>query len=173
MKNRVQGGGGEAFTLLELLVVIGIIGILAALLLPALAHSKAGAQRVKCLSNLKQFGLAFDLYAGDHEDSVLPNRDGQNVLLGQTWVEGWEGLPGPDCTNILYLEQSLLGPYLKTAAVWDPFAGRRAATRPDGLHRLGQMVFAAASQLYMGRLKERAECRVKKEKTPTLASSRI
>lgn len=116
------------FTLIELLVVIAIACILAALLLPVLSRAKGKAQSVRCLSNLKQFGIAFELYAGDHEDSVLPNRGGQNVPVGQTWVEGWEGLPGPDCTNLLYLQQSLLGPYLKTPAVWrcpatrDPFA---------------------------------------------------
>ena len=116
------------FTLIELLVVVAVIGILASLLLPALAKAKAKAQRVACLSNLKQFGVGFELYAGDNEDGVLPNRDGQNVPLGQTWVEGWLGLPGPDCTNILYLQRSLLGPYLKTPGLWrcpvakDPFA---------------------------------------------------
>jgi prepilin-type N-terminal cleavage/methylation domain-containing protein len=69
----------HAFTLIELLVVIAIIALLAALLLPALASAKERARRVKCLSNLKQTGLALKLFAQDQEGHYpwhLPPSDG-------------------------------------------------------------------------------------------------
>jgi len=58
----------KAFTLIELLVVIAIIAILAALLLPALAAAKRKAQRINCVSNIKQQGIAFRLWEGDNAD---------------------------------------------------------------------------------------------------------
>ncbi len=61
------------FTLIELLVVIAIIGILAALLLPALSRSKSQAQSIACLNNLRQLDLCLHLYVVDNNDYFVPN----------------------------------------------------------------------------------------------------
>ncbi len=66
-------GRSHGFTLVEMLVVIGIIGILAGMLMPALGRAKAKAHQIKCISNLRQLGFGLTLYAGDY-DGEFPSR---------------------------------------------------------------------------------------------------
>ena len=72
MKSNRARKSARAFTLIELLVVIAIIGILASMLLPVLAKTKFKAKVVNCTSNMKQWGVMANVYAGDDQQGLMP-----------------------------------------------------------------------------------------------------
>jgi len=120
--------GSQAFTLAEMLVVIAIIGILAALLLPVLANAKSKGQRTACLNNLRQLSLATKMYADDnggHLAASFPLGDADHLVNPYCWCPGSASTkplnpyygPAPqfDATNVYALQQGKIWPYITTA----------------------------------------------------------
>lgn len=112
---RRNGVDRRAFTLIEVLVVIAIIAIFAALMLPALDRSTARSKRIACINHLKQLGLCWHMYASDNNGWLvenLPAPRGSN-----SWVTG-NLRNSYDATNTALLRQGKFFPYASQTAIY-------------------------------------------------------
>ena len=121
----------HGFTLIELLVVIAIIGVLASLLLPALASAKERAKLIKCVSNQKQIGIAFQLYRGDNDARFPPLAPFQ--VYGHRSFEFGGGDPDPNYVQgqtMLAATNRPLGRYAQSQKVFECPSDRGFDIRP-------------------------------------------
>jgi prepilin-type N-terminal cleavage/methylation domain-containing protein/prepilin-type processing-associated H-X9-DG protein len=118
----------SGFTLIELLVVIAIIALLAAILFPVFAQAREKARQASCQSNLRQIGLAFQMYLQDY-DGLLPYRTDLKLSLTggfRPWTPAW---PASDPRG--GWAAVVLNPYIKNGGVWQcpSVAGAFAGTQ--------------------------------------------
>ena len=105
---------GAAFSLIELLVVIAVIAILASLVMPALGRAQSMGRSAACLSNLRQVGVAWHLYLGDHGERFPDRRDLKRDLIGgyQPWSTWPKSDPRAGWSAVV------LGSLLASKPVW-------------------------------------------------------
>lgn len=132
------------FTLVELVAVIAMVGLLASMLAPTLAHTKPNSATFQCMNNLRQLEFAWKLYADDNSGNLVYNTDGGNVgksLGNEAWVGGWmDYYPNnTDNTNTALLINhdrypfgAYLGPYIKTPMAFKCPSDRSLVPMADG-----------------------------------------
>lgn len=139
MRRNIRHG----FTLIELLVAIAIIAILAAILFPVFAQAREAARRTTCLSNMKQTGLAFLMYAQDYDELFPCAGRGANITEPGTTLDMYGGVRSGDWLEIRFWT-GMLQPYIKNRQIFfcpsgTPEDGVPKAITPNNTMTIRQM----------------------------------
>lgn len=151
MKSTIRS---NAFTLIELLVVISIIALLISILLPALQSARQVARQIQCSSNLRQFGLANEMYAADYEGWIAPayvNYGGGDTAYWRELLQPYIPRLQSAATPMICGENTLPSGQLAFNYAWNEFFGRKFTSGwnpgPDNLNAIKDspsVVIAAA-----------------------------
>jgi len=114
MKTKSSPAPHQAFTLLELVVVLTMLGFLVVVTVPGLAKGSPNSKTLQCLNNLRQIAAAMAQYTQDNNDLFPPNPDDGTITPGYNWCAGMAGIGGADEFNpdlIADPQRTLLAPY--------------------------------------------------------------
>jgi prepilin-type processing-associated H-X9-DG protein len=143
-----QAGCNHAFTFVELLVVLGVLGFLTLLLIPALARTQTNSSAGQCLNNHRQLMRAWQMYAGDNDEKLPGKKHGTTIVANDAnapWVQGWlDWGTSHNNTNLVILTDERYASLAK-------YVGRSATVFKCPADRYGSPVQLTLGRIYRTR----------------------